>query len=110
MAEPEAADGTQQAQTDGKAKAKPALTKKEALRRAMRIAGPDATPTELRQLIKKRFKIDMTNDHISTTKSDLRREMAAAQEEQAATAPKAAVVAALAPAAGAGQASGSFNL
>jgi hypothetical protein len=76
-----------------KTRKKPALSKKEAVRRAMEIAGPDATPTELRKVIRQRFRILMSNDHISNTKSAIRREMAAreaAMGKKEATEPAAA--------------------
>jgi hypothetical protein len=54
--------------------AKNKITKTEAVRRSLQKLGPDATPTEVQKDVKKRFGIDMTTDHISTTKSQLRKE------------------------------------
>jgi hypothetical protein len=49
------------------------ITKKEAVRRALMTMGPDAAPKDIQGHIKKRFHIDMTTEHISTTKGELRK-------------------------------------
>jgi hypothetical protein len=60
------------AKVEGKKKIK----KTEAVRRSLKKLGADAKPTEIQKDIKKRFGIDMTTDHISTTKGQLRKEAA----------------------------------
>jgi hypothetical protein len=55
-----------------------ALTKREAVRRALADLGPDATPTQMQGHIKKKFGIKMTTDHISTEKGNLRKQQGAA--------------------------------
>jgi hypothetical protein len=47
------------------------LSKKEAVRQALKALGNDATPTPLQDWIKKNLNIEMTLGHISTTKGDL---------------------------------------
>jgi hypothetical protein len=49
------------------------MTKQEAVRRALSELGNDAKPTEIKGFVKERFGIEMTTDHISTAKSDIRR-------------------------------------
>src|SRR4051794_26487038 len=68
---------------------KPAgMTKVEAVRRAMARLGNDAKPLALQSFIKHEFKIDMTADHISTTKADiLKRQGGQAQAGKPAAAP-----------------------
>jgi hypothetical protein len=52
------------------------ITKVEAVRRALAELGADATPTQIQGWIRDQLGIDMNTDHISTTKSDLRRKAA----------------------------------
>jgi hypothetical protein len=44
------------------------ITKQEAVRRALKVMGRAATPTQMQPYIKQQFGIDMTTDHISTSK------------------------------------------
>jgi hypothetical protein len=62
------------------------IKKKEAVRRSLKKLGADAPNKDIQADIKKRFGIDMTTNHISTTKGELRKEAsnsapAAKQEE-----------------------------
>jgi hypothetical protein len=50
------------------------MTKKEAVRRSLKKLGLDAKPAEIQKDVKKRFRIDMTTDHISTLKGELRKQ------------------------------------
>jgi hypothetical protein len=70
------------------------INKLEAVRRALDELGPDATPSELQPFIKQKFGITMTTDHISTSKSAIRRQAADKGKPtpaKAAAAPKLAV-------------------
>src|SRR5262245_47749776 len=49
------------------------LSKKEAVRRALKELGKDATPSAMRPWIKQQFGIEMSNDHISTAKGEILR-------------------------------------
>src|SRR4051794_6063080 len=67
------------------------MTKVEAVRRAMAKLGNDAKPLVLRDYIKKEFNINMTADHVSTTKGELlKRQGGQAQAGKPAAAPAAA--------------------
>lgn len=55
-------------------KAPGALTKKGAVRLAMKDLGKDAKPTQLHEHIKQRYHIDMDLNHISTCKGEILRE------------------------------------
>jgi hypothetical protein len=57
---------------------KKALTKREAVRRALGDLGPDATPTQMQGHIRSKYGIDMTPNHISTEKGNLRKQQGAA--------------------------------
>jgi hypothetical protein len=46
------------------------ISKAEAVRRSLADLGPDAKPKDIQADIKKRFRIKMTTDHISTSKGD----------------------------------------
>ncbi len=50
-----------------------AISKKEAVRQALKKLGKDAKPAQLQPYIKATFGLDMTPEHITTTKSDLLR-------------------------------------
>jgi hypothetical protein len=52
---------------------KNALTKREAVRRALADLGPDATPTQMQGHIREKFGIEITTNHISTEKGNLRK-------------------------------------
>jgi len=52
------------------------ISKIEGVRRALKELGPDAKPGEIQGFVKKRFGIEMTKDHISVTKGDIRRQAA----------------------------------
>jgi hypothetical protein len=49
------------------------ISKKEAVRRSLGKLGKKAQPADIQKDIKDRFGIDMTTNHISTTKGELRR-------------------------------------
>ena len=49
------------------------MTKLEAVRQALSELGKDAMPTQIKGFVKERFGLEMTTDHISTAKSDIRR-------------------------------------
>ncbi|HKB35663.1 MAG TPA: hypothetical protein VKD72_04365 [Gemmataceae bacterium] len=57
------------------------ITKMEAVRRAWRALGKDAKPAQMKGFIKNRFGIDMTTDHISTCKGEIRRKKAARKKQ-----------------------------
>jgi hypothetical protein len=59
--------------------AKGGMTKREAVRRALADLGPDATPTQMQGHIREKFGIDMTPNHISTEKGNLRKHQGAAK-------------------------------
>jgi len=52
------------------------IGKIEGVRRALKELGPDAKPGEIQGFVKKRFGIEMTKDHISVSKGDIRRQAA----------------------------------
>jgi|SRR5579884_663106 len=56
--------------TNGDARA--AITKQEAVRRAMRMAGDDAELELLRKIVKDQFGLDMTVKHVSTARGKIR--------------------------------------
>ncbi|MBI1916883.1 MAG: hypothetical protein HYS12_19420 [Planctomycetes bacterium] len=60
----------------GTAAPKKRMTKMEAVRRAMRELGKDAQPSKMQGFIKERFGIDMTPNHISACKGEIRRKKA----------------------------------
>jgi hypothetical protein len=72
----EKTNGQQGAATPPKASGAP-LTKMDAVRRALKDLGRDAKPTQLQGHIKKKYGIDMTTDHISTSKGEILRKEAA---------------------------------
>jgi len=55
---------------------KKGMTKMEAVRKAMRELGNDAQPSKMQGFIKDRFGIDMTPNHISACKGEIRRKKA----------------------------------
>jgi hypothetical protein len=63
----------------GKKRADGGMSKREAVRRALADLGPDATPTQLQPHIREKYGIDMTTDHISTEKGNLRKKAGAAK-------------------------------
>jgi hypothetical protein len=63
--------GTQGAATAATTQDK--VSKKEAVRRALKALGKGATPSALRPWIKQQFGIEMSNDHISTAKGEILR-------------------------------------
>jgi hypothetical protein len=71
---------------------KPTITKLEAVKRALAKLGKDATPSQMQPYIKATFGIEMTTDHISTSKGELARRAKKAAEaaQQAASAKKLA--------------------
>jgi hypothetical protein len=68
------------------------MTKMEGVRRTLVSLGPGATPTAIREHLKREYKIEMTNEHISNYKNTILREQKAAAKP--APAPTAAVPAA----------------
>src|SRR5262249_53717287 len=77
MAEQKSEGETVQATTTSepaKAEGKKKIKKKEAVRRSLKKQGADAPNKDIQADIKKRFGIDMTTNHISTTKGELRKE------------------------------------
>jgi hypothetical protein len=71
---------------------KKGITQKEAVRRALAHFGSDALPLQMQPWIKQRFGIDLSNNHISTYKGEIRNE--AGKGKVPAPAPKAAAAAA----------------
>jgi hypothetical protein len=67
----EAGAGTQGAATAATTQDK--VSKKEAVRRALKALGKGATPSALRPWIKQQFGIEMSADHISTAKGEILR-------------------------------------
>jgi len=63
------------------------ITKMEAVRQVLAEMGNDAKPAAMQPVIKERFGIDMTTDHISTYKGDILRK---AKGGKKAAAPKGA--------------------
>jgi hypothetical protein len=53
---------------------KSTITKKEAVRRSLQKLGADAATADIQADIKKRFGFEMTTNHISTTKGELRKQ------------------------------------
>ena len=49
------------------------ITKQEAVRRALKAMGRAATPSQMQPYIKENFGIDMSTDHISTSKGHILR-------------------------------------
>src|SRR5579885_1900580 len=86
------------------------ISKKDAVRRAMAALGDEARPADMRDWIKQNFNIDMTADHVSTARGEVRRERAGkpkkAARKPAAKAPAARASPAPQPQAGARPASG----
>src|SRR5207248_7579030 len=55
---------------------KKGISKMEVVRQALSHFGSDAKPSAMRPWIKQQFGIDMSTDHISTYKGDIRRKQA----------------------------------
>jgi hypothetical protein len=94
MAEaPNGAGPTRKAQPIAGAK----ISKQEAVRRALSKLGKKAKPKAIQAWIKDHLHLDMTTDHISTTKSQLLKaqKKSASSKPAASAAPPASVVAAL---------------
>jgi hypothetical protein len=72
------------------AAAPPGLTKKEAVLRAIKIAGPNADTAKVQRTIKAEFNMDISANHISAVRSKLRQEKAAARAKPAKPAKPAA--------------------
>jgi hypothetical protein len=60
--------------TPASATGKKKIKKKEAVRRALKKLGPDASNKDIQDHVKKRFHLEMSTNHISTTKGELRKE------------------------------------
>jgi hypothetical protein len=71
----------------------------EAVRQALAHFGGDARPSAMRPWIKEQFGIDMSADHISTYKGDIRRKQAARAQSTASPSPAVAAARAAKPAA-----------
>jgi hypothetical protein len=52
--------------------ATPSLSKKEMVQRALKALGPDAKPAKIHKWVLRKFKVDMSPNHISSYKSQLR--------------------------------------
>jgi hypothetical protein len=72
-----------------KASEAPPMTKIEALRQAVKKLGKDATSLEFQGYLKKRFGLEMTREHITKYRGDLRREQSGRKNSQARPAPAA---------------------
>jgi len=70
------------------------MTKMDAVRKAMRELGKDAQPAKMQGFIKERFGIDMTPNHISACKGEIRRKRARKAKAAAAKPPARAAGAA----------------
>jgi hypothetical protein len=74
----EGAGGAQQGQSP------PAkISKQEGVRRALAKLGKDAKPTAIQSFVKNEFGIEMSTDHISTAKGEIRRQAAAKAKKAA---------------------------
>jgi hypothetical protein len=82
----------------GKKRANGGMSKREAVRRALADLGPDTAPMRLQGHIRDKYGIEMTTDHISTEKGNLRKKETAGAKP-AATKPAAPQPAAQASAA-----------
>src|SRR4051794_31513549 len=86
------AEKTTEASAGGPATGKTGgMTKLEAVRRALAKLGNEAKPTEIQGYVKKEFNIDMSTDHISTSKGAVQRAArakAGAKPAARATSPK----------------------
>jgi len=76
------------------------ITKIEAVRRALAELGPDATPAVIQGFVKDRFGIEMTKDHASVSKGQLRRQAAKAKPTASSERPAAKPPATASPAKG----------
>jgi hypothetical protein len=74
-----------QAHNNGAAHAKPAqkISKMEAMRRSLAKLGSDAANKDIQADLRKRFGVEMTLDHISNYKSELRKKTRAASTSPA---------------------------
>jgi hypothetical protein len=59
------------------------ITKQEAVRRALKVMGRAATPSQMQPYIKENFGIEMTTGHISTAKGTLLRKKKAGKGRRA---------------------------
>src|SRR3954454_24658716 len=73
--------------TNGQAGAKKGMTKTEAVRRALTEFGPIAPLSEMQSFIKDRFGIEMSTNHISTSRGEILRKEAAEKAKPAASKP-----------------------
>jgi hypothetical protein len=64
------------------------ISKQEAVRRALGHFGRDAKPAQMQGWIKQQFNLDMTTDHISTAKGEIRKAAAQKAAAKKAAAPK----------------------
>src|SRR3954464_1537339 len=86
MAEAKAGGEAQKGKGEATARPGKKVNKMEAVRRSLAKLGAEATPREIQADVKKRFKVDMTTDHISTYKGDIARK---ARQKKAAGQPEA---------------------
>jgi hypothetical protein len=75
--EGEMAETPQDVPAPAAAAPKAKISKKDAVRRSLAKLGKKAFPRDIQADVKARFGIDMTTDHISTTKGEIAREAAA---------------------------------
>src|SRR5947209_7522595 len=61
---------------DPKAKKGAPISKMEAVRRILAERGSDTMPTEIQKLVKERFGLPITRDHVSVCKTEIRRQEA----------------------------------
>src|SRR5271166_3113880 len=52
------------------------ISKMDAVRRILAERGQDTMPTEIQKVVKERYGLDITRDHVSVCKSEIRRQEA----------------------------------
>src|SRR2546421_6915247 len=85
--------------TNGQTGTKQSMTKTEAVRRALAEFGPIAKLSEMQSFIKDRFGVEMSTNHISTSRGEILRKEAAGKAKPAAKKPAASKPAPKKPAA-----------
>src|SRR5947209_4418333 len=71
--------------TNGQTSTKKSMTKTEAVRRALAEFGPTAKLSEMQSFIKDRFGVEMSTNHISTSRGEILRKEAASKANTATT-------------------------
>jgi hypothetical protein len=77
------------------------VSKMDAVREALRQLGWDAKPAQIQGFIKEKFGVEMTLDHISNYKSDIRKKSGKGKKRGRKPGPKPGAAAAAAPKVGA---------